>query len=484
MGRRSDPGRGRALDAEVIVIGSGPSGALTAALLAEAGARVLVLEEGPWLRVEDTEPFSAGEMAAKYRHGGASVALGRPGVAYAEARCVGGGSEINSGLYHRTPGEVLRDWSARQGLPDCDEHALAPHFEFVEAALSVGHTAQGASAASRRLEQGAAALGWKAMAVPRWVRTDAQGRDRRESMTRTFVPRLLAAGARLRSSCRVQRLTRSDGCWELECEEGDAAAARPVRLRAADVFLCAGAIQTPALLRRSRLHPAAGASLRMHASAKLTALFDDVVQDTGTGVPVHQVKEFSPRISLGCSISSPAHLHVALAAWPQGHRLVQDHWPRMATYYAMVREGSGSVRTLPGLRDPVVRFDVGRTGLRDLHEGLVRLAQCLQAAGARELYPAASPAPRIETHDSPESIARLLTPCALQLMTIHLMGSCPMAADAQRGVTGPYGAVWGQPRLWVNDSSLLPDAPGVNPQGTVMALARRNVLHYLGQDHA
>jgi choline dehydrogenase-like flavoprotein len=31
---------------------------------------------------------------------------------------------------------------------------------------------------------------------------------------------------------------------------------------------------------------------------------------------------------------------------------------------------------------------------------------------------------------------------------------------------------------------LLPDAPGVNPQGTVMALARRNVLHYLDHDHA
>jgi choline dehydrogenase-like flavoprotein len=38
--------------------------------------------------------------------------------------------------------------------------------------------------------------------------------------------------------------------------------------------------------------------------------------------------------------------------------------------------------------------------------------------------------------------------------------------------------------LWVNDASLLPQAPGVNPQGTVMAFARRNVLHYLEHDRA
>jgi choline dehydrogenase-like flavoprotein len=31
----------------------------------------------------------------------------------------------------------------------------------------------------------------------------------------------------------------------------------------------------------------------------------------------------------------------------------------------------------------------------------------------------------------------------------------------------------------VNDASLLPDAPGVNPQGTIMAIAARNSDHFL-----
>jgi len=33
--------------------------------------------------------------------------------------------------------------------------------------------------------------------------------------------------------------------------------------------------------------------------------------------------------------------------------------------------------------------------------------------------------------------------------------------------------------LYINDGSMLPDSPGVNPQGTIMAMARRNAFHFL-----
>jgi len=40
--------------------------------------------------------------------------------------------------------------------------------------------------------------------------------------------------------------------------------------------------------------------------------------------------------------------------------------------------------------------------------------------------------------------------------------------------------VHGAENLYVADASLIPEAPGVNPQASVMALARRNTLHVLG----
>jgi choline dehydrogenase-like flavoprotein len=45
--------------------------------------------------------------------------------------------------------------------------------------------------------------------------------------------------------------------------------------------------------------------------------------------------------------------------------------------------------------------------------------------------------------------------------------------------TDSFGRVPGRPNLYINDASLLPTAPSVNPQGAVMTVARRNAIHFL-----
>jgi choline dehydrogenase-like flavoprotein len=66
-------------------------------------------------------------------------------------------------------------------------------------------------------------------------------------------------------------------------------------------------------------------------------------------------------------------------------------------------------------------------------------------------------------------------------MTIHLFSSCPMGEDQSKCATNSFGRVHGFKNLFVNDASLLCTAPGVNPQGSIIALARRNALKFLGK---
>ena len=120
---------------------------------------------------------------------------------------------------------------------------------------------------------------------------------------------------------------------------------------------------------------------------KIVARFPEQVNPPDMGVPVHQVKEFAPRFSFGCSISSPPYLSLAMADHPQHLREIDRDWPRMAIYYAMIRGGRGSVRNVPFFRDPMVRYRMGAEDLGELTEALRRLGQCLFAAGAEALYP-------------------------------------------------------------------------------------------------
>ena len=63
--------------------------------------------------------------------------------------------------------------------------------------------------------------------------------------------------------------------------------------------------------------------------------------------------------------------------------------------------------------------------------------------------------------------------------TIHLFGSCPMGDDPNHCAVDSFGKVYAYNNVYVNDASILPGAPSVNPQGTIMALARRNTVRFL-----
>src|SRR4029434_7558876 len=159
-----------AIRCQVAVIGSGPGGAVTAMTLASKGFDVVMLEEGPYLRLDSCPPFSIEEMRQKYRWGGLNPALGATKVPLVEACCVGGGSEINSGLYHRTPPEILELWRDRFAVQHLEEPDLVPHFEACESALSVQLKPGPQPAASIKMKIGAERLGWKTMEVPRWFK--------------------------------------------------------------------------------------------------------------------------------------------------------------------------------------------------------------------------------------------------------------------------------------------------------------------------
>lgn len=466
---------------EIVVVGSGPGGAITACLLAEAGRNVLLVEEGDYLPLDSCAPFTKDEMVQKYRNGGQTITMGANKIAYVEGRCVGGGSEINSGLYHRTPPDILETWRKEFQVDDLTDSDLRPHFEACEKELSVSLLPGPAPAASLKLHEGATRLGWKSFEVPRWFRyntgeSNASG-GRRQSMTETFVPRFLKSGGQLLPRTRVQTIRQENGKWTINAHH---AFNGPVRISAETLFICGGAVQTPALLRRSGINRNIGSSLRLHPTVKVVARFPEAVNSAQMGVPVHQVKEFAPRFSFGCSISTPPYLALGLLDHPSQARETSAAWQNMAVYYAMITgQGRGTVRSVSGFKDPLVRFHLTESDRRDLAEGLRKLSQALFESGAAAIYPAITRSPQLLCKDDLAKLPEILPSGMANLMTIHLFSSCPMGEDKTKCATDSFGRVHGFKNLHVADASLLCGPPGVNPQGSIMALARRNALKFL-----
>ena len=101
-------------------------------LLAEAGYDVVMIEEGPHLPLASAPHFSKDEMTQKCRNGGITVGFGKATLAYVEGCCVGGGSEVNRGLYNRTPPEVLATWRRECRVEALQPEQLTQHFDACE----------------------------------------------------------------------------------------------------------------------------------------------------------------------------------------------------------------------------------------------------------------------------------------------------------------------------------------------------------------
>ena len=470
-----------AIRCQVAVIGSGPGGAVTAATLASKGFDVVMLEEGPHLKLNSCQPFSVEEMRQKYRWGGLNPALGTPKVPLVEACCVGGGSEINSGLYHRTSPDILEFWRDRFDVQHLEETDLLPHFETCESALGVQLNPGRPPAPSVKMKIGAERLGWNSIEAPRWfkyskaVPPDGITSGKRRSMTETFIPSALAAGCRLLPSVRAEKLRVAHAHWQLQAIRQD----EPLIIDAEAVFLCCGAIETPALLRRSGVKKNIGNTLALSPMIKVAAVFEDEVNSDYVDVPAQQVKEFSPRISIGCSISSLPYLALALSDHPDAGIELKRQWRRMSIYYAAIAgPNNGVVRNVPFSQAPLIRYSLSTENMRTLSTGLVYLCRLLFAAGATHLYPGLSGMPALRSEADLVRIPSELPRDRTSLTTVHLFSSCPMGEAADSSAADSFGQLHGYSNLFVNDASLLCTAPGVNPQGTIMALARRNALHF------
>ena len=451
--------------AEVIVVGSGPGGALCATLLAEAGYETLLLEEGEAYSTHQLPAYSALHLANRLRYGGLSIAIGKNLIPYIEGCALGGASEVNSGLYLRPDESILSGWQRDYQL---DTSHLAEAMSRNEDLLHVVQFNGPLPPSSQRLADGADRLRWQWQQLKQWRHYTGQWQDTERasyhSVTTSLIPRFLQAGGRIETGRAARNIRQRDGHWQIN---GNGWCAHTPHL-----ILGCGAIQTPALLRNSGIRHNIGNHIQMQVIMKVIAHFHEPINDKNMGMGIVQVREFAPQMSFGTAISTPAQLAVGLLSYPEQLAQLTANWHHYASYSIMLSaRATGRVQQLSG--QPQLFYSLTQDDWHQLALGLRRLCRLLLAAGATTLYPVMKPGRPIHQESDIEQLPDNLQHAGVQLQALHMGGGVPMGDNRSRCAVDNNGEIYHHPGLYVADASLMPTVPGANTQATVMALARR-----------
>ncbi len=490
----------RTLTADVVVIGTGAGGAVAAARLAEAGFDVVILEAGTHHDAADFDERERTMREQLYAERGLR-ATDDLGVAILQGESVGGSTTVNWMIMLRTPDYVLEEWSAEHGVTGLSSRELRPVFERIESETHARRVPEDAhSPANRILLDGAQALGWRARSVVinarGCVRSGFCGQGCRygakQSTLVTFVPRALAAGARLVANARVERIEllerggrRARKRVHVQLRDPLTGIARSrMRVDAPLVIVAAGAVETPVLLQRSGMGGGGvGQYLRLHPTTAVVGLHDRDIYAAG-GVPLSAVCDhFLDRDPSGygywieCPPLHPGIGAVATPGFGTEHRALMTRFRRMAPMIALVRDGADRARsngsvTLDRRGRTHIRYRLGRADGAHLRAGIEAAARLQLAAGAREVVTLHTRPPRIRHPRDLDTIRELPVGAnQIGLFSAHVNGTCRMGTDPRTSGTTPDGERHGVPGVYVCDGSLLPTAPGVNPQETIMAIA-------------
>ncbi len=488
------------LEADIVVIGSGAGGGVIAGALAGAGHRVVVLEAGGYFDESDFNMLELWAYQNLYYRGGPVPTIDG-NVSMQAGAGLGGGTTINWTNCLRTTPWVREQWAREYGLEGVDGPEYDRHLDAVLERIGANDACSDYNGPTLRMKEGAERLGWSFQRVvrnadPASYRPETAAymgfgdiSGSKMSTAKTFLADATAAGAEILVRTAARRVLVEGGRAagvEARYEDPESGRAAEVTVRAPQVVVACGSLESPALLLRSQIGgPAVGENLRLHPC---TAMFGYYVDDQRSwwGAPqTGVVDEFADTgEGWGFLIETAQYTTgIGASALPfttaEAHKAAMEQYAHGATTIALLRDrGSGRV-TIDGDGQAIHSYTLDdEVDVANARHGIEAQARIHETAGAIEIRAlAGGPAPWRRGDDLAQFISRAQrAPLAFgghRLFSAHQMGSCRMGDDPKMSVAGPWGELHDTPGVWIGDASAFPTSSGTNPMISIMALAHR-----------
>jgi choline dehydrogenase-like flavoprotein len=481
---------------DIVIVGSGAGGGTVAqglVPLAQAGRRVLVLEQGPRYRDDDFTGREL-EMAGALYHDGGGFLSADGTMTLAFAHGYGGSTIVYTGTSLTAPPRVIAQWAvpgldhddllqrSRRYLGENNVHPL-PMEELND---NNRLFAAGARRAGYAVEQfpvnvkGCRGSSLCNLGCPNQakqgthrVQLPAAERGGVAVVTRAEVLRL---GADRSLSVRVSAAPAGGKGLPSEWPPGE------YRIDAKVVVCAGGALGTPPLLLRSSLPlpDSVGHGFTCHPALILVAEHAaPISNDVGHPKSFYVDRAAEEGFVLETCMYFPFTTAKALTGFGAAHSALMRAYPRQQQILVLAvdRAADGNRVGIDRAGNPVVHYRYAAEAVAGLVRGNRAAARVFFGAGAVRVHAPFADPPLIEARDAMRIDSLIDTrhwkPGKQAIVSAHLMGGCRMGGSAADSVTDAWGRVHGLPWLYVADASLFPDALEINPYVTIMALADR-----------
>ncbi|HEY6829774.1 MAG TPA: GMC family oxidoreductase [Gemmatimonadaceae bacterium] len=485
------------IDCDVCIVGSGAGGGTVAGELATRGFRTVLLEAGPGDQAPQFTQRELEGIQSLYYQAGLS-ASSDSSIAILAGACLGGGTTVNWQTCLRTPDFIRDEWTDRSKCELFTSERFTQALDHVCRRLGVSSDESDVNRNNDPIRRGCDALGLSSEVIER----NSRGCDctqcgyctfgcrigGKQSTVATYLPvTQRGRGSSIITKCRAERvlIERGKAVGVMATTKALDGVMENIEIRAPIVVVCAGGIESPALLQRSGLsHSALGENLFLHPTSAVAGVYANPIEPW-IGPPQTILSAQFARLdgNFGFRLeAAPAHpgLLGLAAPWTgaRAHRTLMQRAAHVSATIALTRDATGG--RVRSRRDGGVTIDytIGRREQTWLARGIEIAARVQFAAGAEEVHTLHATGPVLKrSAPDVEAFARriLAAPVTANRCTVfsaHQMGTCRMGRERRVSVCDENGAVYGVKGLYVADASLFPASSGVNPMISVMALAK------------
>jgi hypothetical protein len=417
---------------DYVVIGSGP-GAVSAVMAIPDSNLVLIVEKGTFPKTPLSFHHTLTHVKNDFQSSGQELILGNKFPLFAQASTLGGGSEVNSGLFHRLPNAKKIDFLDRLNV----SNATWDSNEFyIENFLNIKKT--DISLTDSLIHRGAKLLELESSNIPRWRKYNKDGTFEHFGMNELFWKEYFQKeNVFVRLQTTAVRIGKFSNGLSISLQDSEGNYSTVFTKK---IVLAGGAIETPFLLAKSNLISWTDTRFQWHPMYR--TIVSTNKEDLGFG-DIDPVQAWTSDFSLkfGSAVSTPGLLALGLNRW-----ISNDEAECLRSYYVSF-SSSGHGGLFPGTKLPWYRMSSLDKELAKI--GRKKLANLVTAGGGM--------------------FANKVLPVSDKPSTVHIFGTLP--ANSRIFLPGTC-QLKNNPDIQVCDGSLLPIGPGVNPQGVIMTTVR------------